>query len=102
MFKVLNHNVFIEQSRKYVTKINLFSIAVKKTIRKVNDLFLVSYFIYFFFLSSSNRLDKSSKSMSSLSSFLGPAGSDGTSGRSEGTLGRFGKSSMFDGILDRG
>lgn len=69
---------------------------------------IVRMLFYFFFLSSSNRLERSSKSISSLSflscgEVLEPP-LVGTSGKSDGTLGRFGKSSFeFDGgIFDRG
>lgn len=51
---------------------------------------------YFFFLSSSNRLDKSSKSISS-SSLLPPADVVGTSGKSDGTFGKLAKSSTDGG-----
>lgn len=54
--------------------------------------------IYFFFLSSSKRLDRSSKSISS--SLLFPSVEFGTSGKSNGTFGKLDKSSLTVGGAD--
>lgn len=56
--------------------------------------------IYFFFLSSSKRRDRSSKSISS--SLLFPSVEFGTSGKSNGTFGKLGRSSLAGGGADAG